>query len=240
MAIAHRGYSARYPENTMAAFSAAVDLGYRILETDVHATADGMLVTFHDSVLDRLTDHTGRVADLSSHALRKVLVEGKEPIPLFSELLASWPELRFIIDPKEDNAVEPLYQVLKQTRSWDRVCIGSFSGKRLRWLREQAGLKLCTSAGPMEVALLRLASLGVPVPSIAADCVQVPLRRYGVRIVDRSFVSAAAARRLPVQVWTVNEGEVMNWLLDIGVDGIMSDEAELLKDVFMQRDLWHN
>ena len=238
--IAHRGYSARFPENTMAAFAAAVDLGYRCLETDVHVTDDDILVAFHDSVLDRVTDRQGRIEDMEWSELRKVLVGGSEPIPRFSELLATWPDMRFIIDPKEDSAVEPLYRALSQADCWNRVCVGSFSDKRLRWLREQAGSRLCTSAGPKEITFLRFASYGLPIPPVAANCVQAPLRRHGLTVLDRSFVSAAHARGLPVQAWTINSERTMDQLLDIGVDGIMTDEAELLKDVFLRRKLWRD
>ncbi|MCY4542153.1 MAG: glycerophosphodiester phosphodiesterase [Rhodobacteraceae bacterium] len=238
--IAHRGYSARFPENTMAAFSAAVDLGYRCLETDVHVTADGTLVAFHDSELDRVADSQGRIEDMSWSDLRRVKVGGSEPIPRFAELLATWPDMRFIIDPKEDSSVEPLHRALTQADCWDRVCVGSFSDRRLHWLREQAGPKLCTSAGPKEITFLRFASYGLPIPSVAANCVQAPLRRHGLSVLDKSFVSAAHSRGLPVQAWTINSRKTMEHLLDIGVDGIMTDEAELLKKVFMRRSLWRD
>ena len=237
-AIAHRGYSARYPENTMAAFAAAVELGYRIVETDVHATADNVAVVFHDSRLDRVTDMRGVLSEMTWAELRRARVCGRERIPRLEELLTTWDRLRVNIDPKQDNAVGPLLDVLRGADAWDRVCVGSESSRRLRRIRAAAGDRLCTSMGTAEVVRLWLAGRTLPFGGFAADCAQVPPRRYGVPVVDRAFVAAAHARGLPVHVWTVNEEAEMNRLLDLGVDGIMTDEAELLKRVFQSRNIW--
>ncbi|MCY3754068.1 MAG: glycerophosphodiester phosphodiesterase [Alphaproteobacteria bacterium] len=237
-AIAHRGYSARYPENTMAAFAAAVELGYRIVETDVHATADNVLVVFHDSHLDRLTDRQGALSEMDWPELRRVRVAGREPIPRLEELLTTWDSLRVNIDPKQDGAVGPLLDVLRDTDAWDRVCVGSASSARLRRIRAAAGDRLCTSMGTAEVVRLWLSGHCLPLGGFAADCVQVPTHRYGVPVIDRAFMAAAHARSLPVHAWTINGEAEMNRLLDLGVDGIMTDEAELLKEVFERRDIW--
>ena len=237
-AIAHRGYSARHPENTMAAFAAAVELGYRIVETDVHATADNVLVVFHDSRLDRLTDMRGAISERSWPDLRRARVGGRERIPRLEELLTTWDTLRVNIDPKQDSAVGPLLEVLRDTDAWDRVCVGSSSSPRLRRIRAAAGDRLCTSMGTAEVVRLWLAGRCLPLGGFAADCAQVPPHRYGLPVIDRAFMAAAHARGLPVHAWTINEEAEMNRLLDLGVDGIMTDEAELLKRVFQSRDIW--
>ena len=241
VAIAHRGSAARHPENTMAAFQDAVDLGYRYIETDVHATRDGILVAFHDDRLDRVTDARGRISDLDWAEVSQARVHGREAIPLFDELLAAWPDLKINIDPKADDAVRPLIQALARPGVLPRVCVGSFSGRRLATVRAALGPKLCTSMGPGEVVRLRLSSLGLPgfsssVPLAAAA--QVPLRHYGLPVLDERFVQAAHARGLKVHVWTINDGDTITRLLDLGVDGIMSDETALLKDVFAARGLW--
>ena len=237
-AIAHRGYSARHPENTMAAFAAAVGLGYRVVETDVHATADNVLVVFHDSRLDRLTDMRGALSETSWPELRRARVGGRERIPRLEELLTSWDSLRVNIDPKQDSAVGPLLDVLRDTDAWDRVCVGSASSRRLRRIRAAAGDRLCTSTGTAEVVRLWLAGRGLPAGGFAADCVQVPPHRYGLPVIDRAFMAAAHARGLPVHAWTINGEAEMNRLLDLGVDGVMTDEAERLKRVFLARNIW--
>lgn len=230
--MAHRGYSARYPENTMPAFEAAVSLGYQYVETDVHATSDGRLVAFHDEGLDRLTDRCGLISELSWGEVRKARVAGREPIPLLAELLDAWPDLRINIDAKNDDSVGPLLALLQGTDAWERVGIGSFSGRRLDLLRRVAGERLCTSMAHADVIRLKFASLGLPVGRFQANCVQIPVFYKGMRVITRKLVAAAHARGLPVHAWTVNDRKEMAELLDIGVDGIITDEAELAVAVF--------
>jgi glycerophosphoryl diester phosphodiesterase len=222
----------------MAAFQDAVDLGYGYIETDVHATRDGVLVAFHDDRLDRLTDQRGRIAELDWAEVARARVHGREPIPRFDELLAAWPDLRINIDPKADAAVAPLITALRRPGLLARVCVGCFSGRRLAVVRAALGADLCTSMGPGEVLRLRLGSLGLAVGSFRALVAQVPLRHYGLPVVDRRFVDAAHLRGLKVHVWTINDEAEMRRLLDLGVDGIMSDETALLKSVFMERGYW--
>lgn len=222
----------------MAAFQHAIELGYRYVETDVHATRDGVLVAFHDDRLDRVTDRQGAIAEQDWAEVRAARVGGREPIALLEDLLAAWPDVFINIDPKADSAVMPLIDSLHRTGTAARVCIGSFSDRRLRRMRAAMGPTLCTSMGPGEVARLRLASFGVPAGRLAAACAQVPVRRYGVRIVDRRFVHTAHKLGLKVHVWTVNDETAMERLLDLGVDGIMTDRTELMKSVFERRGLW--
>src|SRR5439155_22039234 len=105
----------------MSAFAAAVALGYRYVETDVHTTADGVLVAFHDDHLDRVTDRTGRIADLPWAEVQRARLAGGDGVPLLEDLLGAWPDLRVNIDPKLDNAVAPLVDVLEPTAAPHRV-----------------------------------------------------------------------------------------------------------------------
>lgn len=238
IAIAHRGGSSRYPENSMAAFGHAVSLGYDFIETDVQVTRDGVALAFHDPALDRVTDRAGEIAELTWAEVKQAkLANGEAPAKL-SDLLAAWPEASFNLDPKNDRAVEPMLAAIAATEAWPRVCVGSFSSPRLTRVRQLSQRPLCTSMGKSEVARLRFASFGVPVGRFAANLVQVPLRFGAVKIVDRFFVHTAHRRRLKVHVWTINRREQMEELLDLGVDGIMTDDTELLKEVFTERGLW--
>jgi len=238
--IAHRGDSVRCPENTMEAFESAYALGYRYLETDVHATCDGKLVVFHDDDLDRMTDGSGPVSGQTWNDLRHLKIAGTARIPLLAELLDCWPDTRFIIDPKADSAVEPLYRTLADRDVWDRVCVGSFSGQRIAWLREQAGSQLCTSMTPSEILRLRLGALGLPSGRFRALCVQAPLRHHSFRVITPQFLAAAGKRGLPVQAWTINDCQTMEWLIEIGIDAIMTDDPELLKSLLRDRGTWQD
>lgn len=240
LAFAHRGGAADGLENTAAAFRRAAGLGYRYFETDVHTTADGRLVAFHDATLDRVTDGHGRIGDLPWEEVRRARVAGTEPLPLFADLLDEFPEARWNVDIKAAPALLPLVDLIRRTGSWDRVCVGSFSEARVAAAARLAGPRLATSYGVRGVLGLRLRSYGIPFPVRAgAVCAQVPESQHGVRVVDERFVRAAHARGLQVHVWTVNAADRMEALLDLGVDGIMTDQLETLRTVFTARGLWH-
>ncbi|MER5634462.1 glycerophosphodiester phosphodiesterase family protein [Streptomyces nitrosporeus] len=237
--FAHRGGSSDGLENTAAAFRRAADAGYRYFETDVHATADGRLVAFHDATLDRVTDAGGPIAALPWSEVSRARVAGTEPLPLFEELLEEFPAARWNVDIKAEPALRPLVDLVRRTGAWDRVCVGSFSESRVARAHRLAGPRLATSYGVRGVLGLRLRSYGVPAAVRAgAVCVQVPRSRSGIRVVDRAFVRTAHARGLQVHVWTVNEAEEMAALLDLGVDGIMTDHIETLRTVLDERGAW--
>jgi len=238
IAFAHRGDSSCAPENTMLAFERAVALGYRYVETDVHATRDGRLVAFHNSRLDGATDQTGLINELPWSQVRLARVGAREPIPTLEELLGTWPDLRVNIDPKDDVAADLLIDAIRKTNACDRVCVGSFQGRRLVRLRKALGDKLCTSLGPLDAIRLRAASLGAPLRRFPAPCAQVPVARGPVPVVDRRFIAAAHTRGIRVHVWTVNQREQMERLLDLGVDGIMTDAAATLRDCLTDRGWW--
>ncbi len=237
-AIAHRGGTDHGPENSMASFSAAVALGYRYLETDVHLSKDGQLIAFHDDLLDRVTDRQGAISDLPWSEIKSARLSNGEAPPLFTDLLEAFPDTRINIDPKSDAAADALIAALPGWSAYDRLCVGSFSGARLNRLRVACGPALCTSMGPAQVLALRLASLALPIPAIRANCAQVPPRSHGLPVVDRLFVNAAHRWGLKVHVWTINDRDEMNRLIDIGVDGLMTDETKMLRDVLTERALW--
>ncbi|MFE3071075.1 glycerophosphodiester phosphodiesterase family protein [Streptomyces sp. NPDC059247] len=237
--FAHRGGAANGLENTAAAFRRAAAEGYRYFETDVHTTADGALVAFHDATLDRVTDASGRIRDLPWAAVREARVAGTEPLPLFADLLEEFPEARWNVDLKAESALLPLVDLVRATGAWDRVCVSSFTEARVARAQRLAGPRLATSYGVSGVLALRLRSLGVPAPlRPGAVAAQVPERQGGVRVVDRRFVREAHARGLQVHVWTVNDPARMNSLLDLGVDGIMTDQLETLRAVLTDRGVW--
>ncbi|MEV5342395.1 glycerophosphodiester phosphodiesterase [Streptomyces sp. NPDC052676] len=237
--FAHRGGAADGLENTVFQFRRAVETGYRYIETDVHATRDGKLVAFHDATLDRVTDGAGRIAELPWAEVRQARVAGREPVPLFEELLETFPEVRWNVDLKAESALHPLLNLIARTDSWDRICVGSFSEARVVRAQRLAGPRLATSYGTRGVLNLRLRSWGVPAAlRRSAVAAQVPESQSGIQVVDHRFVRAAHARGLQVHVWTINEPERMHRLLDLGVDGIMTDHIDTLRKVMEDRGLW--
>jgi glycerophosphoryl diester phosphodiesterase len=235
--VAHRGGAAEQPENTMTAFAAAVAMGYRYVETDVHVTRDGVLVAFHDHTLDRVTDRTGEVGALTYADVRRARI-GNERIPRLEEILDAWPDLRVHIDAKHLAAAAPLVAAVDRTAAHERVCIGAFRDRTAHALRRLSGGRICTWMGRAEILALRLASLGLPTPRSVADCTQVPVRQGRLPLVDRRFLDTARRRQVGVHVWTINDRSTMERLLDLGVDAILSDRPALLKEVFTERGIW--
>jgi glycerophosphoryl diester phosphodiesterase len=241
LAFAHRGGAAHQPENSWAAFEDAIGLGYTHLETDARATQDGILLAFHDRTLDRVTDRTGRIARMPYHEVARARIGGTDEIPLIEDLIAAWPELRFNVDLKDVPAIRPMMDVLRRTGAWDRVCVTSFSARRLHAARVLLDRPVCMALSPAGVAALQLTG-GMPrfgdalagkLARAGVHCAQVPLR-----IATRSFVRRAHDAGLQVHVWTLNRRPDMERALDLGADGIMTDETVLLREVLTERDLW--
>lgn len=241
-ALAHRGgFSPDAPpevENSLRGFAAAVALGFGYLETDVHTTADGVLVAFHDDRLDRVTDAAGAIADLPWSEVARARIGGSEPIPRFVDLLDALPGARFNVDLKHPSAVEPLADLLGR-RDGERVCVSSFTTASVRRFRTLTGGRIATGASPLEVAGFAVPGLRRVWP-LAGQAFQMPTHepRTGVPLLTPAFLAAAHARGARVHVWTINDRPEMERLLDLGVDGIVSDDLLTLKDVLIDRGLW--
>lgn len=257
IAYAHRGFSGSQPENSLAAFHAAVALGYTHLETDCRASLDGVAIAFHDNLLDRLTNDSGRLDRLSWAEISRSRIMGLEPIPRLEDVLGAFPSCHVNIDVKSDAAVGPALDALRRTNAWRRVRLAAFSDRRLRSLRDAVGPTVATSLAPSEVIAFKLASLSARAPRLprrvpAGDvALQLPYefaapRSLGITnrfarvpLVSAALVELAHSRSIPVHVWTVNDRATMSSLLDLGVDGIMTDRADVLREVLLARDQWH-
>jgi glycerophosphoryl diester phosphodiesterase len=238
LAFAHRGGAGHFPENSWRAFQHAVELGYAYLETDAHATADGVVVAFHDKRLDRVTDAAGAIARLPWAQVAAARIDGAEPIPLLADLIGAWPDVRFNIDIKDDPAVAPVAEVVRRTAAWDRVCLVSFSGRRLAAVRRLLDRPVCTATSPAEIAMLRYGTghsgQAERFARLGTGCAQVP-----AGLVTPRFLRRAHAAGLQVHAWTVNEAAEMARLLDLGADGIMTDNTVTLREVLQSRGGWH-
>lgn len=242
--FAHRG-GARHPEvagleNTLTAFRHAWQLGYTYLETDVHVTADGLLIAFHDAVLGRVTDRAGVVEETDSVDIAEARIGGSEPIPTFESLLLAFPDARFNVDIKAEGAVEPLARVLRQHEATHRVMVGSFSPARLRRFRRLAP-EVATSAHALECIFYRLlpsAALARWTTRGGPAALQVPHRRGRLSVVTPGLVRRAHRNGLAVHVWTIDDPDEMEALIDRGVDGLMTDRTDILKDTLTRHGFW--
>ncbi|MBN6051513.1 glycerophosphodiester phosphodiesterase [Nonomuraea sp. RK-328] len=246
LAFAHRGGAAEGAENSAAAFERAVRLGYTYLETDARATADGVLLAFHDPTLDRVTDRRGRLAELPYREAARARIGGEHEIPLLEDLLGTWPEARFNIDVKEAGAIAPLTDAIRRTNAYERICLTSFSDERLLMARAALGREVCSALGPRGVAALRAAAstsgygrLLTRLSRAGVPCAQVPMGFRGLRVTTSRLVRTAHAIGMQVHVWTVNDRARMDQLLDLGVDGIMTDDITGLREVLDRRGQWH-
>lgn len=243
--FAHRGGAKLWPENTLTSFQGALDAGYRWIETDIHMTADGEIVIFHDPTLSRTTEGHAPIAELTLRELKRFDAgfrfspegggypfRGREiRIPTLTEALALHPELRLNIEikPTAPDVARRLWEYIDHHRIEDRVLVASGRTAVIRRFRKLARGRVATSAGRREVVQFWTAArAGVTrALPIAFDALQVPVRE-GVEVVTPRFVEAAHRRGLVVHVWTVDDPHEMRRLLALGVDGLMTDRPDLL------------
>lgn len=246
-ALAHRGGSlmgdnlAR--ENTLHAFGNAVELGYRYIETDVHATADGVLVAFHDDDLSRVSGEKGSLRDLTWSDIRTILVGGAEPIPRLDDVLDAFPELRVNIDIKSPGAIEPLAETIKRHRAENRVCVASFSPGRLHRFRRLAGSGVATAASPIGVGQAALVPTSMRLLRSPAPVWQMPLTTTilgrEIQLFSLRLLNELHKLGKRVHIWTIDDAETMHRLIDAGVDGIVTDRPDTLRDVLLARGMWY-
>ena len=238
LAFAHRGGNELAPENSFRAFKSAVDIGYKYLETDVHLTKDGFLIAFHDDTLDRVTDKSGLIRDLTLSEIKKAKIAGTDEIPLLSELLNSFTNCFFNIDCKVDETVQPLINLINNKDFINRVCIGSFSQKRINFIRKSLGKEVKTSMGPAEVILSKFLSYTSLGYNFKSSYTSIPIRRYGINLLDERNINYLKSNNQKVIAWTINDEDQMKMLINIGIDGIMTDNLTLLKKVLIEESLW--
>ena len=235
----------------MQAFRGAVDLGYRYLETDLHVTADGVLVCIHDDTVDRTTDGAGQVADYTFDDLARLDAgfrhRGRDghsfrgsgvAVPSLEEVATSLPDVRLIVDMKVDGLADELAAFIDRHDLAKRIIVGSFSDDRIAKFTDVTEGKVPTSTGPTAARSWMLTSRVDRGAGGTASALQLPTQMRGLRVVDEKLIETAHAKGLQVHVWTVNDSHEMGQLLDMGVDGIVTDRPDLLKEVLMGRGQW--
>lgn len=243
LVIAHRGGAGERPENTMIAFQHAVDIGVDALEMDVHSSSDGVLVVIHDDTVDRTTNGSGRVSDLPFAELQALdagynwspaeteSVEypfrgGDAKIPAFEEVLTAFPDMRMVIEIKQEtpSIVQPLCDLLRAHNVQQQVIVGSFHPAALYAFREVCP-EVATSAVEEEIRpFFILNQVGLTrayAPSMHAF--QVPEYSGSLHVVTQSFVDSAHAHNIAVQTWTINDEAGMRRMIELGVNGIITD-----------------
>ena len=225
--LAHRGGAEESYENTTESFEYSQSLGCEFIETDVQVSSDGIPYIFHDNDLKRILNKEVRFDSLSSNEIDDLSIFNSCKIPKLSDTLLRFPNLCFQIDFKTDEVVMPALDVINDMNVFDRVCIASFNSKRLRNVRSLYP-DLCISMGPNEVFKTLLASLNLFKGEIPGDCLQIPMSYYGIKIVSKRFVDFVHSRGLKIMIWTINDIETFKYLIDLGVDGIITDKPKLL------------
>ncbi len=238
--IAHRGGALEAEENTAEAFARAVGLGFSHIETDVHLTRDGVVVVHHDDTFARMFGEARAVADMDWAEIAQLRTAAGAGVPRLEDVLEAFPETFFNIELKCMEVAGPLAAVVAKAGALQRICVGAFDPKITASIRGLLGSGLCWSPAHMGVARVWGAGWGLPVGRVPFEVVQVPLAFRGIPIVTARFIRAAHKRGVKVQVWTVDARDEMERLLDLGVDGIMSDSPSLLRDVLQARGAWHS
>jgi glycerophosphoryl diester phosphodiesterase len=244
LALAHQGGGDEEVENSGAAFAKAAKLGYRHLDIDLQATADGVLVAHHDDTLTRLTGLDGGVADRTWAELSEARLPNGEPLARFEDLLDAHPDAYWNIEVKNGEATGPTVDLVRRRDLDRRVCLNTFNDIRMRKIRKAAaGLRPAYSTPIVATLWLKVSSYLPLLPATPplfsrADVTQAPVKDQGVPVLDRRFVDRAHRAGMQVIVWTINEADEMNRLLDIGVDGILTDAITELKTVLDQRGQW--
>ena len=234
----HRGGDEVKTENTLEAFEYSSNLGFIFIETDVQSTKDGHVVIFHDSTLKRMAGIDKRIKDLTLNELKEIELINGGRVPLLYEALDSFPDLRFNIDIKTEDALENTIKIIKEMRCFNRSCLASFSSSRLNRIRKIAGPEACTSSGQMEIFNLICRSIGITTKRTNSDCAQIPTSQWGIPILTKRFIAKAHQEGKLVHIWTIDDENEMYKLIDFGVDGLMTDKPSVLKKALQLKGLF--
>ncbi len=224
--FAHRGLHLNAPENTASAFQAAVDAGVTFIETDVVGSRDGVAMISHDTTLDRVSDRTGRVNSLTAAELADVDLGG-EGFMTLAQALQRFPDTRFNIDVKDAGSIDGVVSAVHDMDAFDRVLLTSFSAARRRAVTTRLPGTASSASSSEFLAIAAALRLGITPPLPLIHALQIPEKANGVTLVTEKLVDHYHRAGLEVHVWTVNDEATMRRLLEMGVDGIVTDRADL-------------
>ena len=224
----HRGDTSIFLENTIEAFQSAVSLGYLYLETDLRETSDGKIITFHDPNLKRITGANITISETKFSDIRMRRLPSREIIPTIDELLEEFPDSFFNMDLKVNQIEEKVLKKINSHNALERVCLGSFNSKVIKKINSLEP-KILTSMGISQVIMYKFFQ-----KKNISKLIQIPTRWNGIKVITKKFIDRLHNDGLKVHVWTVNKETEMQSLIDLGVDGIMTDNASGLIKVMKQ------
>ena len=234
--MAHRGGSLEAPENTLESFKYALEIGSDIIETDIQLSSDGIPYIFHDDDLKRIPGIEKNFNQLLASEIDELNIFDDCKIPTLEETLKQFPNTKFQIDFKTDEVVDPAIEIINKLPNIKKnLCVASFSSQRLQKIRSKLS-DVTYSMGPHEVLKLLLKSFGVYRGEISGDCLQIPIYRYGIKIVTRRFVDFCKRENIKISVWTINSIEEMDYLIGLDVDGIITDNPKALINLLASRN----
>lgn len=232
IALSHRGNSKEYLENSFEAFKSVVDKGYSFIETDLRKTLDNKIVTFHDKSLKRLFDIDQEIKNLSFKEINTFFKQKNCRLLTLEETLNEFPKIKFNIDLKIKEVVEPATEIVNNQKAFDRVCFASFNSgntKKVKNKFPQANI----SMGLKDVALFKLFNI----TNNFSEILQVPINWKGINILNYNFIKRAMTRKILVHAWTINDENNMRKLISMGINGIITDEPDLLLKVMRDENL---
>ena len=236
--IAHRGASLLASENSFESFRKAFDLGYRVIETDIHSSKDGTAYIFHDITLERLTGENLKISDLKDVDIDSLKINNSSIIPRLSNVFEEFPEGLFNLDAKTWKSTKPIVDTIQNMGCRSRVCIGSFNDRRVNAIIKELGLETCHSMGTSNVIKFYLgAQLGIE-QHFTSQCIQLPIKMFGISLTTRKVLSYARKLGIKIHFWTINNPVIMQQLLELNVDGIMTDDCVLLKEIMKEQNKW--
>ena len=224
----HRGDTSIFLENTIEAFQSAVSLGYQYLETDLRETSDGKIITFHDPNLKRITGANITISETKFSDIRMRRLPSRETIPTIDELLEEFPDSFFNMDLKVNQIEEKVLKKINSHNALERVCLGSFNSKTIKKINSLEP-KILTSMGISQVIMYKFFQ-----KKNISKLIQIPTHWNGIKVITKKFIDRLHNDGLKVHVWTINKETEMQSLIDLGVDGIMTDNASGLIKVMKQ------
>ena len=233
--LSHRGNSKKFIENSYEAFNSVIQMGFKYIETDLRMTLDREVIAFHDPDLKRLFNLDLQVKDLTFNEISNLFREKKCSLLTLEDALKKFPEIHFNIDLKVNEVIEESIKVIADLDGFDRVCFASFYSSHTEKVLKQ-NKNAIVSMGMKDVALFKFFKFH----NKKIKIIQIPLKWKGIKVMTKNLIQKANKSNLLVHAWTINERKTINYLIDIGVNGIVTDEPELLMKIMKERDLVSN